>query len=646
VVSSHAEKGIKENFMLDFMRKNAGSWMIKALLAIIVIVFVFWGVGSFRSRQANRVALINGEVITAREYQESYNSLVEQLRSRLGNNLDEETLKTLNLKKKALDRLIDRKLLVGEANKMKFRVTDEELTRTIGNIKAFQADGIFSKETYERALSRNHMTPEEFESSVRESLMIERVGSFVTSNVKVSENEALEWFKWKNGSVNVDFVCFDPEKYNNIDPSQEDIKAFFDKKKENYKTEEKVKVNYLMFDYNAYASKVKVEDKDVQEFYENNMDKFRRPKTVEASHILFKIDEGASPSVIEDKRKKADDILKMIKMGQPFGELAKKYSDCPSKSAGGYLGAFERKDMVEPFAGKSFSMKAGEISEPVLTKFGWHIIRVEKINEEKVFSLNETGNAIRKKLVDDKAKKLAYGEAEEVYDTAVKINDLLKAAEKHGLKIKTTDLFSRKDALGATGTDIPALMTSGAFDLSEKEISEVKDIGSGSCILEVMEKSMPKTPDLKDVKEMVRADLVREKQDEKAGKDAEALLAVLKNGGDMRKESVRYGFSPDETGFFMRNGNMGIIGFEMELANAAFKLSKNKPFPEKPIRGKKGYYLIKLKERKDPDIESFEKEKESMIKTLLEEKKLKTFEAWLAEVKHSSKIMIEKEFQE
>ncbi len=646
MVNFHGEKGIGENNMLDFMRKHAGSWMIKGLLAIIVIVFVFWGVGSFRSRQANRVALINGEVITVREYQEAYNSLVEQLRSRMGNKLNEETLKTLNLKKRALDRLIDRRLLVGEAEKLNFRVTDEELTRTIGNIKAFQADGVFRKETYERVLSRNHMTPGEFESSVRESLMIERIGSFVTGNVKVSENEALEWFKWKNGSVNVDFIHFDPEKYTDINPSQEEIKAFFDKKRENYKTEEKVKVNYLLFDYNTYAAKVKVEDKDVKEFYENNMDKFRRPKTVEASHILFKVDEGAGAAVIEDTRKKADNVLKMIKEGQPFGELAKKYSDCPSKSAGGYLGAFEKKDMVEPFAGKSFSMKAGEISEPVLTKFGWHIIKVEKINEEKIFSLKETGDTVRKKLAVDKAKKLAYGEAEAVSDTAVKMNDLAKASEKHGLQIKTTDLFSRRDALKSTGTDIPSLMTSGAFELSEKEISEVKDVGSGYCIVEVMEKILPKTPELKDVNEAVRADLVKEKQDEKAGKEAEILLAVLKKERDMRKESVRYGLSQDETGFFRRNENMGKIGNEPELADAAFKLSKDKPFSEKPVKGKKGYYLLKLKERKDPDPEGFLKEKDSLIKTLLDEKKLKTFEAWLAGVKSSSKIMIEKEFQE
>jgi peptidyl-prolyl cis-trans isomerase D len=291
-------------------------------------------------------------------------------------------------------------------------------------------------------------------------------------------------------------------------------------------------------------------------------------------------------------------------------------------------------------------MKAGEISEPVLTRFGWHIIRVEKINEEKMFSLKETGNAIRKKLSDEKAKKLAYSDAEAVYDTALKMNDLAKASGKHGFAIKTTGLFSRKDALGAKSSDLSALMTSGAFELAEKEIGEVKDVGGGVCIVEVMEKVPPKIPDLKDVNEDVRADLVKEKQDVKAGKDAENLLVSLKKGGELRKESARYGLYPDETGFFKRNENMGKIGYEPELADAAFKLSKDNPYSEKPVKGKKGYYLLKFKERKDPDPDGFLKEKDAIIKALLEQKKLKTFEAWLAEIKKGSDIIIEKEFQE
>ena len=633
--------------MLDLMRKNAGSWIIKGLLGIIVVVFVFWGVGSFRAQRGNRIALVNGEVITGQEYQEAYNGLVEQVRARMGgNSLDENMLKALDLKKKALDRLIDRKIIIKEAEKLKFRVTNEELSQAILNIKAFQSDGVFNKKLYERVLSQNRMTPEAFEISVKESLMIERIMSFITGGVKISEQEALEWFKWKGASVNVDYVHFNPERYTGINPTGEELKAFYDKNREAYKTEDKIKISYITFDPATYASKATVEEKDINEFYENNIDKFKRPKTVEARHILFKIDEGAGPEVVKEAGVKAGNILKMLKEGQPFEELAKKYSDCPSKSQGGYLGAFQKKDMVEPFASRAFSLKPGEISEPVLTKFGWHIIKTEKVNEEKVFSLQETHSAILKKISEDKAKNFAYDEAEAVYNDAIQMKDLTKAAEKHGLIIKSTGFFSRNEAPQVTGIDNPALITSEAFEMSEKEISDVKESGSGYTIIQVMGKMAAKISELKDVNDTVKADLVKEKQNENSKKDAGALLTALKNGGDMTKESAKYGLSIGETGFFKRNENIPGIGQEQQLAGAAFTLSEERLLPENAVEGAKGYYVIRFKEKKDPPAEGFDKEKENIKKALLEQKKLKTFESWLAQAKSRSKIEIDKEFSE
>jgi len=632
--------------MLDLMRKNAGSWIIKGLLGIIVVVFVFWGVGSFRAQRGNRVALVNGEVITGHEYQEAYNNLVEQVRAQFGKSLDENMLKTLDLKKKALDRLIERKIVIKEAEKLKFRVTNEELSQAIVNIKAFQSDGVFNKKVYERALSQNHMTPELFEASVKESLLIERIMSFVTGGVRISEQEALEWFKWKGASVNVDYVNFNPERYTGINPAVEELKAFFDRNKEAYKTEDKIKISYLLFEPGSYASKATVEDKDINEFYETNIDKFKRPKMVEARHILLKVEEGSSPEIVEETRVKIVNILKMIKEGQPFEDLAKKYSDCPSRSKGGYLGAFQKKDMVEPFAGTAFSLKPGEISEPVLTRFGWHIIKTEKVNEEKVFSLQETRGAILKKIAEDKAKNFAYDEAEAVYNDALQMKDLAKAAEKHGLKIKSTDFFSRNEASQTTGIDNSSLITSEAFAMSEKEISDVKESGSGYAIIQVVGKMAAKIPELKDVNDAVMADLVKEKQNEKAEKEAGALLTALKNGGDLTKESARYGLSVSETGFFMRNENIPNIGQEPQITEAAFTLSKERLFPESAVRGTKGHYVIRFKEKKDPSSEGFDKEKDNIRKALLEQKKIKTFDAWLAQAKSRSKIEVDKESQE
>jgi peptidyl-prolyl cis-trans isomerase D len=632
--------------MLDLMRKNAGSWIIKGLLGIIVVVFVFWGVGSWREQRGSRVALVNGEAITVHEYQEAYNNLVEQVRAQFGKSLDENMLKALDLKKKALDRLVEKKIIINEAEKLKFRVTNEELSQTIMNMKAFQSDGVFNKKAYERVLSQNRTTPEAFEASVRESMMIERLISFLTGGVKISDQEALEWFNWKGASVNVDYVCFNPDKYAGINPGDEEMKSFFSKNKEAYKTEEKIKISYLTFDPGTYASRVAVEEKDIKDFYEANVDKFKRPKTVEARHILLKVEEGESREKVEEKRVRAAGILKMIKDGQPFEELAKKYSDCPSKSQGGYLGAFQKKDMVEPFAGTAFSLKPGEISEPILTKFGWHIIKTEKVNEEKVFSLQEARSAILSKISGEKAKNFAYDEAEAVYNDTEQMRDLAKAAGKRGLAARSTDFFSKKEAMEVTGISNPDLITSDAFGMQEKEISDVKESDGGYVIIQVIGKMASKIPELIDVRDSVKANLVREKQNGKAEKDAGDLLSVLKNGGDMTKDSSKYGLSVNETGFFKRSENIPDIGQEPKIAEAAFALSKDKLFPESAVKGAKGYYVIRFKERRDPSAEGFVTEKDGIKKALLEQKKMKTFETWLAQAKGRSKIEVDKEFLE
>ncbi|MCJ7615950.1 MAG: SurA N-terminal domain-containing protein, partial [Desulfobacterales bacterium] len=127
--------------MLRFLRQSATSWLIKIILGAIVVVFVFWGVGSFRSQRKDRVALVNGETITSEEYRGAYNNIIEQLRQRLGNNLNDDMIKMLNVKSQALDMLIDKKLMLQEATKFNLRVADNEIAAAIRQIEAFQTDG-------------------------------------------------------------------------------------------------------------------------------------------------------------------------------------------------------------------------------------------------------------------------------------------------------------------------------------------------------------------------------------------------------------------------------------------------------------------------------------------------------------------------
>lgn len=628
--------------MLRLMRKQAGSWLIKILLGAIVIVFIFWGVGSFRSQRGGRVALVNGDQITMDDYRETYNNLIEQFRRRFGNNLDEDMLKQLQVKRQALNQLIDNKLLVQESKRLKFRVSEKELTDAILNITAFQRDGMFDSRLYRNILDRLRMTPEAFEVAQKNAMLIDKLRTLITSSAKISDQEALEWYNWVNASVNIDTVFFDPNRYKDIHPSDEEIKTFFENHNEKYTTEAMVKVRYLNFNPDAFRSKVALSNEEVREYYDENLETFKTPKTVEARHILLIVNRDADPETVEKTKERALDILKLAKEGKDFAKLAKQYSEGPTRDKGGYLGKFKKEAMVKPFADMAFSLKAGEVSEPVRTQFGWHIIKVEKVNEASITSFEDAKKNIRKKLTDDMAKSLAYDEAETVSDDAFEGEDLINAAKEQNMKILTTDFFSSKGPI--KGINNPSKFASVAFNLTDKEISNVQEFENGYYILQLVDKIQPKIPAFDKVKEKVRLELIKEKQDEKAKADSETLLAALKSGKTMPAESKKFNLTPKTTGFFKRNGSIPEIGLERDIVEAAFELTDKKQLPENVLKGSKGYYVIQFKDRKISDPENFSKEKGDITNRLLAQKKSSIFDALLAQIKSRSEITIKEGF--
>lgn len=626
--------------MLRTMRKNAGSFFIKILLGAIVVVFVFWGVGSFRSQRAGRIAVVNGQVITFEEYRDAYNNLMEQLKQRFGNALTEDMIKVLRVKEQALDRLIDRALMSQEAEKLKFRVSEEELIAAIGQIKAFQQSGQFDVRTYQKVLSHYRTTPEAFEATQRDAMLIERLQAFIAAHVKVSEQEVAEWYNWVHSEVDIDFVLFDPETYGSVESSDEALKAYFNEHRERYKTDPQIKVRYLRFDPNAYKGQVRIDENEARNFYEANIEAYKKDKTVEARHILIQVDENAGSEISEKARLRVMDVLNLARKGEDFSRLAQKYSECPSKDNGGYLGAFKRQDMVAPFSEKAFSMKPGEISEPVLTQFGWHIIKVEKVNEATVVPFEKAMEEINQKLMIEKSRALAYDAAESAYDASFVDDDLSKIGEIRNVVVETTDFFSR-DKGPNLNIKNPERFRSEAFALDDHAISEILDLEDGYYLLQAIDSKDSRVPELAEVKEMVKNDLLAQLRDEKAKLDAETLLAAIKSGKLLDVQSGQFNLKPTQTGYFKRNDPIPKIGYEPAVSEAAFKLTEASRYPENVVQGPKGYYLIAYRDKKNPDASQLDGMRAQMKEQLLQKKESKIFSDWLAQLKQKSDIRIE-----
>ena len=193
--------------MLNIMRQQAQSWLIKVLLGAIVVVFVFWGVGSFTSRQGAKVAEVNGKTITVEEYRKAYDNLIEQYRQQFGGKLDERMLEMLKVKQQVLNRLVDEKLLLNEAERLSLRVAPEELSEAIVKIPAFQDRGTFNTRRYRMVLNNAQMTPEEFEESQRQVMLIGKLRDLITAGVAVSESEAMAQYNYDmNESISATFA--------------------------------------------------------------------------------------------------------------------------------------------------------------------------------------------------------------------------------------------------------------------------------------------------------------------------------------------------------------------------------------------------------------------------------------------------------
>jgi peptidyl-prolyl cis-trans isomerase D len=628
--------------MLSLMRKHAGSWMIKILLGGIAITFVTWGGYQVTSQRSGRMATVNGETITAEEYRLTYKRLIEQVQQRFGNNLNEEMIKNLQLPKQAVDQLIDQMLMRQAASDLEIRVSDEDLSRSIRSIGAFQTAGIFDPRRYQTILERNNLSPESFELSQRDSLLTEKLNILITGSVKVSDDEASAFYNWNNVTVDLEFVLFEPDSYPDISVTVEEIQQFFERRKDSYKTEPELKVRYLKFEDQSYLARVDISDDEISEYYDEHPDEFQNPKTVEARHILLKVGQNAAGEEAAKVQEKIENILQKVRGGQDFAELAKQYSEGPSKDKGGYLGSFSRESMVKPFADKAFSMEAGEISDPVRTRFGWHIIKVEKVNAATVTALADAKDKIRKKLADGYAKQLAYDAAESIFDATFEGDKLETVAADNQLTSYTTDFFTRQGPTQAIQNKAAFAKT--AFELPEGEISEIEDFGDGYYLIEIIEKNAAKIPELSAVEKTVSADLIKEKKSEKAKTDAEALLSALKDGAALAAASKEFDLKIQSTGFFKRNDSIPNIGFERDLSRAAFELSEQESLPPEIIKGRKGYYIIQFRQRQAPSLADFEKEKEDIKNQLLQQKRFKAFQAWLDQRKKSSEIVIEESF--
>ena len=625
--------------VLSLMRRHAKSWIIKFLVGIIAVVFVFYFGYSFTATRGLKIAYVNGELINEAEYEKAYRELIETMRRQYQDMWNDDLIKTFNMKQRALDGLINQKLISQEAQKLGLDVTESESQKAIMNYPAFQVNGRFEMRRYQALLSQNRMKPEDFEASMALQLLDTKLKQFLFSFLDVSEEAVLEYYTYNNEKTTLGFVQFKPEKFKKSTKfDQASLKKYFEENKERYRIPEKIKLTFIEIDPDGFKEKVNITEEEIEGYYGYNPGMFIEPKQVKARHILFKLGQDADEAKEKRVRKAAEAVLKEAREGKNFGELAKKYSEGPSKSEGGDLGYFSEGQMDKPFEEAAFKLKKDEISDLVRSRFGYHIIRVEDIKEKRIKPLEEVREQIAEILFKNSSAELAHEKGLSLMDQMPYDVDLGQYAPLHQLGTKDTEYF-------ASGEPIPGVAGSGVggksmFSLDIKETSELIEVNGKFYIFQLIEKKPSHLPELKQVAEEVKKDFKDYLAAKAAKTAAESYLKELRKGKSWEELAKERHLETGDTGYFSRNDPIPGIGYDPALTETAFRLDKDKPYPDTIFKNNEGAYVIRWEGKKGIDKQEYEKEKERYRFSLMGERHKRVFQNWLQNLRKNAEIEI------
>ncbi len=625
--------------LLSLMRKHAKSWLIKVLIAIIAVVFVFYFGYSFTSNKNLKVAYVNGELISEPEYQKTYQDMLDAVRNRYKDMWNDTLIKSLNLRNRALENLINQRLMTQAARRLGLDVTESEIQKAIMSYPAFQVNGQFDVGRYRSLLGYNRMNPEDFELNMGQELIDKKLREFLFAFLDITDVEVRDYYTFMNQKIKISFVPFKTADYKKeIKPGQADLESYFKENKEQYRLPKQIKVSYIEIDPERFKGKVEIAEKEIEGYYEYNRERFTEPKKVRARHILFKLKENASEEETAKVRKKAESVLAMAKKGEDFAELAKKYSEGPTKEKGGDLGFFEKGKMVPAFEKAAYALKEGEISDIVQTPFGLHIIKVEEIKEARTKPIEEVRQEIVEAITKNISAELAHEKGLNLTDQMPYDVDLSSFGKEQGFDVKVSDYFS-------TGASVPGInesekMSESLFALGKGETSELVRLGDKFYIFQVADSRESFIPELKDVEERVKEDYIAAEAEKAARAAAEDYLKELKGGKSWEELAKEKDRLVETTDFFSRRDPFPKIGYAPELSEMAFGLGPEKRYPENVFGNPQGTFVIRWDASQGIDEKKFEEEKEQFRNTLAETSHRRIFEIWLQNLKKNAKIEI------
>lgn len=593
--------------MLTALRNSAQSWMIKALLGLIVITFVIsFGIGTFTNPKEVLV-IVDDEEIMVSQYLTRYQEELERLRQRFPDNADELAAQ-INLREQVFKDMINRYLILEAARRDGLQVTEEEVRAAVTLQDAFKVNNHFDFSTYQQILQQNRLTPTGYEAKLSQDLLVNKHQRSLLAGMILNDMEVDQRYRIENEQVEVEYLFVDPARFKPDKPvTEESAREYHEKHPTEFTQDEQFSLRYFVLPLSRLEADQKVHPRAVERYYERHVEaEFSIPKKVRASHILKRLGKEASPEEEAKLRGEMDKIAARARKGEDFAKLARTQSEDFSKDKGGDLGFFARGDMVPAFASAAFSLPEGQISDPVRSAFGFHIIKVTGIQEGNRKPLDEVRKTIEAQLLTRLAERKMEIEIERL-PTTIDREGLDKVAEGFGVAPSTTELFDGSGQIKGLGSS--ALLY---IQLKGKRKGHVgvwkRNPVQGHVFYEIAESRKSFVKPFEEVRKESTAKARLEIQRQAALTEARSILPELKSTKDFSDYARKRGLRPQTTAFTVVSPTIEGLGANPEFQRSAFQLNKEKPFAIN-IKDNRAF-LLRFKRRfyKEPEKEKELKE--------------------------------------
>jgi len=511
--------------MLQAIRDRMTGIVAFFILGLLAVPFMFFGVDQyFATVPQDAVATVGESEITVNQFQREFQRYRAQQRENLGERYDDARASSPQARREFLESLINRELLAEYARTQQLAISSSAVADVIRGIQAFQVGGQFNPEVYRQQILASGQSVAAFERDLARDLQIQQLPQGVAGSTLVTEADVDRWLRIQNETRSVAMLTIESAAFRDqIEIAEEDIERFYQDNQDQFMRPERVTVQYAVLDTSDMAASIEIDEQELRQRYEATQDRFMTAERRRAAHILLTADDGQDDAALQAR---AEELRQQLAEGADFAALAEQFSDDPvSAEQGGDLGWIEPDVMMPEFEQALFALEPGEISEPVQTEFGWHLIRLTDVEPPRGQTFAEARSVIEDEIRAERADELYIEQTERLIDLVyADPTGLAEIADDMGLELETTGPFSRFNAPGALAD--PAVLEAIFSDLVliDRQTSEPIEVDRNRAVVVRVTDHEPAAPrPLEDVRDEVRERLVRQAATEAAEIHARSL---------------------------------------------------------------------------------------------------------------------------